>query len=87
LGQMRGRISLNRGHPLKIQPSSGRCSVHDNASSFAMRASGDRYKYAIAGSDRALKHFNRVCRGSVSSLQAFKSGAGKKDAMLLLLPC
>jgi hypothetical protein len=52
-----------------------------------MRASGNRYKYVIAGNDHALKHFNRVCRGSISSLQAFKSGAGKKDAMLLLVPC
>ena len=34
----------------------------------------NRYKYLIAGNDHALKHFNRVCRGSVSSLMRLKCG-------------
>jgi hypothetical protein len=39
----------------------------------------NRYKYLIAGNDHALKHFNRVCRGSVSSLMRLKGG--KRSAL------
>jgi hypothetical protein len=39
-----------------------------------MRASSDRHEYVIAGNDDALRYFNRVCRGYVSSLMRLKCG-------------